>query len=1111
MNNIDIKFIRGSIQKIISVNAYSKFLKIDLALGLIGAYMLKKYSSSLSDWRAMELFLKFLQTECFKGKKRSIINDVSFSECALYIQRFLSTLPFKNKKGTLMSFDLKVISDVDDNGYLSFNDKTFSIYATQEKIEGKPAKDYIIEDEMIEDETNINSEDDSNAITELTDDIAKTDIIKTNEFEGKKNAKHDLLKSEKQVPLQNNLNNNSPFIELFNDLILADSERRKQAKFTWQWLLTLEEYNKIKECLASNMLPTPGRWDNKTVRVLALYLGEFYKREYENNKTPFDQLGVNSSFRNYNKICDLLNIEVYKKDNQTHLHTLYVNGGLPVHYISSKLDNEQSNYFIDGLSKLLEEEDELDISEGEEALVKVSNTSLRESFQKGRGHSIFEYIQAIKTYNKTWDDSDSKSPDFHQFIEKIKEANKKTVERKKFKLFYTLWTYCQESHLKEFHLQPQIRFNPEEDGARHYALSSQRLANLGITAPPAQFSLRIGTEDLRFTRCCNGDYISWNLADRLDLPGLTSNLTPDELLHTDFAVVFDNLNGESFPIRNDINLPFTAGYLQFYTDDDPSMALWNSYKGAKSYIWSGLLFDKTKYHLLSPATIININDHLGWVFFQDYIVFEETRNGKIRTFYNSKGQIYARPSAHSLHKVIDCPCIVQNCLLDGLAKCTIGEEHSNAFIVSSSSIAFDVFRVINDEKINSNPIIKYKCAQEYLDTSSPWNEYNTPNLEQGLYVFRITVACYSTEVKCYVLPDNAEIAFQSNCKPYLIKFRGFENVTLEGIPSTQSDIGIYYRISNDKVDSFTFTIGSDVGSISLETYHPRPKTHVYLYGKELDINNSPILTAYAEEIEVKCISANSCNTYHLYHINQVYNLLWKANTATVRGEDFQLLNQRIPMKLGDSSLEIRVYTQEFQNQFDTSAKMMLLDLKDNRIHTFDRDESGKFKNHGEHDMLLFHSLKDVNVTSVYYAPKFIPKNGQKVANNVKVELRKNRLTEYAEENTKKFLTDYAYQQFEIACEHKIYFAVFDSLLSMCWDARREKFMNTDANRQFKTNILDFLKGYAVFISSNSLEPSISGLRRIAREFLFDWEIIKREVDSTNSQQLLELYEMIINN
>lgn len=1124
---IDIVILKGVLQKIIAVNANEKLLTVDLALGLVGAYMLKKYSAGIGDWRAMERYLKYLRSECFKGKKRSLINDYSFSECALYIKSFLSLQTFEEIRGSLNSLELKVITKIDDNGYLSFNDKTFNVYANQQLIDGVSAQYYILTDVTtegcIEDnvgeniiviDNNVDAEEYSgDNITTEAEIVANYDNLPEQETITPENP--ILLATDNDTCQRNNCMDNTPFIQLYDKLIAANPEKRINAKFAWQWFLTLDEYEDIKTCFIDNQLPTPSRWDNKTTNLISLYVGEFYKREYENNVTPFAQFGENTpnvNFRKYKEICEKLDIEPYRGDNQAHLHTLFVNGGLPVHFISSKLDNAQSNLFIDGLSKLLDVEDEIDISEGEEALGKVSNTALRESYQKGTGHSIYEYIQAIMAGNKTWDDSDNESANFRDFIEKIKEASKKAAERKKFKLFYSLWTYFQESDLLEFSLQPHIRFNPEEEGDRHYAISLHRLANWGITNPPAQFSLRLGNNEIRFTKCYNGDYISWDMKDRIDLNRLDRDLTPDVLLHSNFTIVFDRLNGDSSQIKNDFNLPFKNGYLQFYTDDDPSMASWNSFKGAKSFLWSGILYNRNRYHLLSPVSAIDINEYFGWVSFRDSVSFEDTSKGTIHTFFNSKGQIYAKPSEDSLHrKIIDSPCLLPNCLLDGMVKCTIDGEDSYAYIVKSSNLNFDVFRVTNDEKVNSNPVVEYKSAQEYLDPLSSWKQYGSKSLDQGIYVFRLFNARYSTEVKCMVLPDNANIVFQSTSTPYLIRFIGFPNVSSEGVPSSERDNSTIFNISDNNVHSYDFTIGDESGNVTLQTYHPKPQTHVYLYGKEINVNDTPILIAYAYEIEVKYISANSSKNFRLSKEEKIYKRLFEALTATALGKNVGLLikkhNIQIDEKDKKSILPIRVYTQNIQITND-SNNLMLLDLEDNTITPL--VPSKKDLKNLEHDSLLFQSLKDVSYPDDYYAPKYLSQTGQGVKSNVKRDERQKKLTNYAEKtNSKSFVSDYAYQQFEIACEHKMYFAFSDPLLGMCWDVKKKNFL--DVTKQlFKKNLLCFLQGYIDYTNKNSKDLSIAGLRRLAKELLFDWKNIKSYIEKSDSQQLKDLYQELIN-
>ena len=576
--DMEISIIRGNLQKLIAVNANRALLTVDLALGLIGTYMLRTVTSGLSDWKAMETFLKYLQSRCFKGNTRSMITESSFSDCALFIQRFLSLQPFEKKRGTLMSFELKVIFEVNDNGYLSFNDRTFNVYASQERIDNNPAIDYIVVDKAnnVIENNNVEGPEEGDVDTDTPNAETNTEDNTTNEHEVLTPERHILRVANNTPRKQSHSNGNSPFTQLYDELVSNDPEKRREAQYIWQWFLTMDEYNSIKECLSQYKLPTPGKWDNKTVHLLALYIGEFYKREYDdNNKALFAQFDENSpnfKFRNFDKICNFLNIEPYRRDNQAHLFTLYVNGGLPIHYISTKLDDDKTNSLIDGLSKLLDTEDDIDRIEGEESLERV-NTALRGSYQNG--HSIYEYIQALLLGKETWNDLDNDSSDFIDFKEKIKEANKKTTERKKFKILYSLWTYLDNSNIKEFYITPQLRFNPEEDGERHYAISKQRLTSWGIKNPPAQFSLIIGENNIIFTICANGDYISRDMVDRIDLPILDKNLKIEDLSNPEYAINYDDLSGESCSLKKDFYHPFKDGFIQFYTDDDPPVFVYS--------------------------------------------------------------------------------------------------------------------------------------------------------------------------------------------------------------------------------------------------------------------------------------------------------------------------------------------------------------------------------------------------------------------------------------------------------------------------------------------------------------------------------------------------------
>ena len=1042
-------------------------------------------------------------------KKIKGLENYSLDGLRKYFQyKWLPTLDFNSQVRLIKGVSL--IDIIEDDGFFSLksNDKVYEAYRKLQVLD--ISNNYGLEAFEIPEE---NQQVDVTVKKEDNDEEAGADVVIEQDepikVQEKETSDTDgILVAKKKQRTPNVSTDNSPFIQLYDKL----TDNRTKAEYTWQWLLSLEEYTAIKECIETNKIPTPKNWISKTACLLALYIGEFYKREYENNLTPFTQLGENSpnfGFKQYNKLCEFLEIEPYKKENQAHLYTLYVNGGLPVHYISSRLDNDKSNSFIDGLSKLFDADDGLDIVEGEELLEKINNTALRESYHNH--HCVYDYIQALLKGEKTWDDSDNDKVEFRNFKEKVKEASNKAIDRKKFKLFYSLWTFFDNTGLREFNLSPQLRFNPEEDGERHFAISKQRLENWGIQNPPAQFSLKMGNSSpLIFTICYNGDYISRDLVDRIDLPILDKNLKIKDLSDPDYTIIYDDLRGESCPLKKDFYLPFKDGYMQLYTDDDPSMASWNSYKGAQAFRWSGVLYDKNRYQLLSQNTIIDINDQIGWVTFADSVTFKDTSKGTDRTLYNSKGKIYAYPATLCIHEIIKSPCLVKGCIsLDRQAECTIGDEQGKAYIVKSNGIAFDVFRAADDEKVAVSPVVVYKS---YRDSIVQWQEYDSKKtkLKQGLYVFRLSVGRYMTEVDCYVLPEEANISFYNTSKPYKIEFNKIIDVTsMDWIVKSQKDKSIVFRISNNSNsnDKYTFTLGDDVGHITLRTYHPKAQTHLYLHGQE--ITDKPIIMAYAEDIEINYISAKICMECRLSDIDGAYKRLFNALTVTTtdNNNDGTLL-KGFDIKLHEddhqSSIKIRVYTQDFQNNNDNSCNLMLLDLNNNELVQYTPNNV----NNITHDNLLLQSLKQDCYTGVYYAPKYIPQSGQKVARNVKVQERTKRLYDYAK--CSMYVSDYAYQQFEIACEHKIYFAVFDALLCLCWDGKKQVYLDRD-KKKFKDNVLTFLKDYVAYTTKNSKVPYVIGLRRLAKEFLFDWTIIKKDIENSDSQQLKELYQEIINN
>ena len=110
----------------------------------------------------------------------------------------------------------------------------------------------------------------------------------------------------------------------------------------------------------------------------------------------------------------------------------------------------------------------------------------------------------------------------------------------------------------------------------------------------------------------------------------------------------------------------------------------------------------------------------------------------------------------------------------------------------------------------------------------------------------------------------------------------------------------------------------------------------------------------------------------------------------------------------------------------------------------------------------------------------------------KQALRIEKLTDYAKE--KRFCKEDTFKQFQLANEHGLYLTFSDPLLSMIWDRKNKIFLDT-GKAPFKKNLYAFFTSYHGYCNTHDICPDIKGLRRLSREFLFDWNIIRDKIES----------------
>ena len=892
--------------------------------------------------------------------------------------------------------------------------------------------------------------------------------------------------------------------ELLSTLQIA-FEFRENAKHTWQWFLSAKEYDKIKGFVSTIVIPTPAKLDANFAQILRLYIGEFYKREWEGNNNPFRALGksVNSEFKNYKLICEKTGLTAYTKINDTHLQTLYVDGGLPIHYISSKLDSNKSSLLIDCLSYLFETEDDGAIAEGEYKLGKsTSSTALRESYHQGTGHSIYEYINAIRDQKQTWNDADNSNLAFSGLIEKVKTARITQENRRKFKIQYSLWTCCDKDDLLEFSLIPSIRFRPiDENGNRHYAISTIKLQEWGIMLDSCQFELIVQNQSILFSWCYAGDYIAREMKTSIELlPISREDLSFEALIGPRIKIRSHQDNIDALLPENAIISSATNGVLQLYTNDDPSMALWQSNKANKSFHWSGVLFDKSRYTPYdSTIKVININLFFGWIVFEEEVELFDLKNKKRLAIFNRKDSLYASVERESLHPITDSALIVPTCITDKAFSYPILGRTRPVYFVKSKAIHFvvgnsETSEVYKQDIIDDAFTISYQPLFEFEKSSSRWLDYDrNSELEQGLYVFRVAFRSLSTTLFCYVLPEKSCLSTYLANVPHKIIFSNINNVeSRDGLRKNDRNEFLIEK----KEDYFNFTIDG----IIVKTYNPTPQIHAYLNGRE--VYELPL--PFAEEIRISIISSDGCSTYYLSDKEKVYKRLFDALTLTATRTGESAL-QPISLNTIDPSLDsrfckgysIRIYTQEITNSAQIE-NLFFLDLKDNTIapmpEKYSIDYAKSFaQEHG--DGLLFQSLVDGSQPGSFYAPKFISRKGIKANTESKTFKRRNRLDEYVEKRL--WSNNYCYRQFDLACEHNLYFAIFDALLCLIWDKKKHEFYSRK-----RSVVIDrlavFFSGYISYCKSSILDVNVHGLIRLAKEFQFDWNILSSKMDAFDS-------------
>ena len=356
------QFIKNKLQQVIARNAveHSAVLASAQAVVLMTSYLIEYRSSYKTEQQEADAFLKVLNPECFRPKKKmQELSSLGFNDRCSTLWDCISKIDLPELKKRIENLQLSLIVCVEDAGYLSFGKNLESFAKVCDKS-------YLwIRNSDLENAGEVS--DTSIQSVDLEKSTLQTEYSEATTHEDTSVPTTTHHNSVGGVPsiakVNNGVDQNNPFIQLYQTL-LRSQPKGKAPKYVWQWLLTQQQYYDIKSYFNTNKLPSLSVMKPNTAKLLCLYIGEFYKREYDgNNSFP-----VQISQQLFSKLYECQTIKPYRKvRNNTNLFTLYVSGGLPIRYLASH--NNQYQILIRALAILLDpDSDDFEKEIGEQLL-----------------------------------------------------------------------------------------------------------------------------------------------------------------------------------------------------------------------------------------------------------------------------------------------------------------------------------------------------------------------------------------------------------------------------------------------------------------------------------------------------------------------------------------------------------------------------------------------------------------------------------------------------------------------------------------------------------------------------------------------------------------------
>lgn len=996
-----------------------------------------------------------------KEDKKQLKMQSRTSLYSFFLFKWASTLSHRVKKNLCSSISL--ISSIEDDGYLSLkgNDKVYKsilkVGPSKDQLTYGDRNSFVQEHVQQESLNNSNEESEDNHQENAPEETKKGSIC------------DKCVHKEDYYDREEFKNKEYPLIQLWENEIYGETYQEVMPKV---WMLKLSErvYLELKEhirnllayCNSSNQIRLQDIV-KRHFEKLFVFTAEWYRREYQGDKNnAFEEIHFKGKAKDIWDECpESYNEFIYRSENTSWLHSMYVLGGLPIKYRTDHFDQFYDNI----ISAINGDEDSFTKD------LNFNNVSVRESLKNG---SLNHFVKEIINGNLPFADEDLESDDIKNFVKYLKEGNERKV-RNKFNLEWLI-TYSKFAEFMDRRLR--VRMSPEEKGLYHNYISYERLSRWDVpnykSIPNFKVCIRFNEDDtsivelLKFSNQFTEGFVGWTSNSYLEVE---SHLIPPQDIEK-IEILIKYLNGvdQEYKTVQTFNV---LPYLQLY----PTNVFQEWSTGVYNGKISAVLYRNTLHLKEQPdATPKQFNkttnsDLYHWHEFTSSCTLLSDDEKSVKLFRKGDS-LEIRPKLYK--NLIEYNA---NDTLDFIQKEEGKEENKIETLVVFGRNGFEVKLTDSENSVgkeieHTDYIIEYKKTTEHNYTE--WTDQYS--LEQGFYLFRVTVNEIKATIYAYYIPCCYNIhatPLKRNLNKHTIKF---DHQITEVYDSKNNQLEEGEYLDEDTPENkykykLNFYLKDSESDLVIPVYRAWYRKELIVNGRTIVISNSESKkfdmalickeAAYIRIIDRKGVSyPNNEDAGFCYFDNEVRWDAMGIKEQEKTTDHFKYIICHPNKNCGEYKIskEFRSEYVFYHWNYKINSNPQLIDS----IYDEEKEILTLKKEILSTPGIVFQSLLGNKKPPRYWAPHFFDKQ---TTNDLKDD-EKLRV-----------------KCFEIAKEHNVYFRLFQPLY----------FLVEDQGGMADTRPMDFFLTYAENKNYQLNEDDYKAFHRFADEFLFDWLFLCRDL------------------